>query len=69
MSDLHSELVTPIGCKVCAYLGNLAPSEADEWKREMRDPAVGNVAVQRALNRRGVAITEASVRRHRSNHG
>jgi len=68
VSDLHSELVAPIGCKVCAYICTLNPEAALEWVRELLDPAVGNMAVTRALQRRGVSITEGSVRRHRSNH-
>lgn len=73
MSGLHSELAagSAPGCKVCAFIDGLTPSEQAEWNVELALPikVVGNLAVERALKRRGVIVTEASVRRHRRNHG
>lgn len=70
--SLHAELAgaTAPACKVCAFLSNFAPSEVAEWQVELALPInlVSNTAVVNALRRRGESITEASVRRHRSNH-
>lgn len=69
---LHDELTggSPPACKLCAYLSGLAPSEAEEWQTELREPVnvIGNTAVVRALAKRGVDLTEVSVRRHRARH-
>lgn len=69
---LHSELTagTPVGCLLCAYLSGLAPSEQEDWQRELALPVteVGNTAVVAVLAKRGVDLTEASVRRHRKAH-
>lgn len=69
---LHARLVgrSKPACKLCAYLGDLAPSEAGEWQLELALPVsvVGNTAVVNELARLGVDVTEMSVRRHRSRH-
>lgn len=71
--SLHDELTadTLAPCKVCAFLSTLTPREASEWDGELARPVkeVGNTAVTRALARRGVGVTETSVRRHRAKHG
>lgn len=73
IGSLHAELTdaTVVPCKVCAYLSSLAPSEAAEWARELAYPVavIGNTAVVMALAKRGVQVTETSVRRHRAKHG
>lgn len=69
--SLHDELAgTSFTCKVCAFLTTLPPSEAVEWGRELALPVniIGNQAVVSAIARRGIDLTEASVRRHRSRH-
>jgi len=70
--SLHDELAgdTNVPCKVCAYLATLKAAEAAEWSRELALPinTVGNTAVVTALARRGVSVTETSVRRHRAKH-
>lgn len=72
IGSLHAELTeaTAVPCKVCAYLNSLAPSEAAEWARELAYPVkvIGNTAVVNALAKRGVEVTETSVRRHRAKH-
>lgn len=72
MPSLFEELASGSApaCKVCAYLSNLAPSEQMEWHAELSKSVsqVGNTAVVTALARRGVRLTEVSVRRHRSRH-
>jgi hypothetical protein len=69
---LHEELAgsSAPACRICAYLATLTYAEADEWARELSKSieVIANVAVVRALKRRGVELTEASVRRHRENH-
>jgi hypothetical protein len=56
-------------CKVCSFLGKLLPTEAVEWRAALkRLPRVANTAVVRALAKRGVTLSEASVRRHRARH-
>lgn len=57
-------------CKVCAFLTTLPPAQAQEWQDEMRLPVtvISHMSVMRALGRRDVDITEASVRRHRRHH-
>ena len=71
MSSLHDELSVGPACKVCAYLSTLTPEKAHEWSAELALPVseVGNAAVVAALTRRGVIVTETSVRRHRTRHG
>ena len=70
--SLHDELAgdTNLPCKVCSYLSTLTAAEAAEWGRELALPikVVGNTAVVIALARRGVQVTETSVRRHRAKH-
>ena len=70
--SLHEELASGSlpACLLCRYMTTLAPSEQTEWTVELREPVtvVGNTAVVKALKRRGVDISEAAVRRHRSNH-
>ena len=70
MSSLHDELAASVPCKVCDYLYGLLPQERDAWVAELALPVtkVGNTAVVRALARRGVTVTETSVRRHRAKH-
>jgi len=72
MTTLHDELAdgSPAACKLCNFLGH-NPEVAEEWARELALPVtlVGNTSVVLALKRRGVNIEEASVRRHRRNHG
>lgn len=74
MPSLHDELRAETGeytCKVCAYIDTLSAGEQDAWFKELASPVkvVGNTAVVNALKRRGVTVTETSVRRHRSRHG
>jgi hypothetical protein len=70
--SLHDELVagTRTSCIVCAFLATLPVAEAQAWQHELVQPVrtISNLAVERALKRRGVSVTEASVRRHRRNH-
>jgi hypothetical protein len=68
--SLHDELVSAPTCKLCAFLDSLTPSEAVEWQAElaMSVSVIGHTAVLNALRRRGTIVTEAAVRRHRSNH-
>lgn len=73
MSTLHAELVAegpPTACRICAFISTLSPVEAADWANELRLPVsvVSNVAVVRALRKRGINLAETSVRRHRSNH-
>lgn len=72
MSGLSEELAagSVFPCKLCAFLDAQPPATFNEWIDELKKPVtvIANVAVVRALKRRGVAITEASVRRHRANH-
>jgi len=73
LSTLHEELVARHAlttCKLCMYLRTLSAQEHDEWQVELRWPneVVSNTSVVRALERRGLHLDEASVRRHRSNH-
>lgn len=70
--SLHEELTAgSSACKVCTFLANLPESEsAAEWVTELALPAtiVSHTAVMRALRKRGVEVTESSIKRHRSNH-
>lgn len=71
MTALVEELVsTSTGCKLCAYLSLLNPRSKGEWEEALLRPTreVGNTAIAAALGRRGVSLTEASVRRHRAGH-
>ena len=74
MTALHDELAdgTQATCKLCAFLSTLdSDKNRTEWTRELALPVavIGNISVVLALKRRGVSIEEASVRRHRKNHG
>jgi hypothetical protein len=71
--SLHDELVAGsagTACKLCAYIASLDASWAEEWVVELALPAdiIGHTAVVQALRLRGIALTEASVRRHRGGH-
>lgn len=72
MPSLHDELAgaSASACKVCTYLTTLPAAEAEEWTTELARPVtvVGHTAVVNALARRRIAVTETSVRRHRSRH-
>ena len=73
MSSLHAELVGDSkggACKVCTFLSRLDPATRAEWEQEIALPPteVAHTAIVVALRRRMVSITEASVRRHRSDH-
>ena len=73
MTTLHDELAdgTQATCKLCAFLSTLDSYNRQTWARELSLPVIviGNTSVVLALKRRGVSIEEASVRRHRKNHG
>ena len=62
------EQSTASGCRLCLYLDSL--EDREEWDSALAQPVtkVGNTAVVKALRKRGVVLTEASVRRHRVNH-
>lgn len=70
--SLHEELQagSQSACILCKFLAGESDKDLAEWWTELRLPVreVANMAVVRALKRRGVEITEASVRRHRENH-
>ena len=73
MTSLHAELVEETkggACRVCTYVLGLPPLDQAVWTTEIALPLtiVSHMALVVALKRRGVSITEASVRRHRSNH-
>lgn len=61
---------TSSACKLCSYLTTLTTAEAGDWQEQLRRPVnqIGHTAVVTALKRRGVDLTEVSVRRHRSRH-
>jgi hypothetical protein len=70
---LHEELVggRKITCSLCLYLSQCDPEFRTMWNSELTLPVsvVSNVAVVKALAERKWPIDEASVRRHRKNHG
>ena len=70
--QLHEELLGEMGgaCKCCTFLAKQSPRERAEWEGEFALPVaeISHTAFVVALNRRGVRIEEASVRRHRRNH-
>lgn len=71
MPSLHAELAAgSSGCKVCGYLNSLTPAEKAEWRAELAlsVKVVPHLTVERALLKRGIEVSEASVRRHRRNH-
>jgi len=72
MPGLHEELTGGgvAQCRLCQFLRSLSLIEAAEWKAELREPVsvIAHVSVVNALARRGVDITETSVRRHRARH-
>jgi uroporphyrinogen-III synthase len=72
VSTLHEELTaSPVSaCKLCQFLRTLPLYQQAEWQREMQLPVreVGNEAIVRALTKRGVDLSEVSVRRHRKRH-
>lgn len=67
--SIRDELVagTATGCKLCAFISVQDEDAQGEWRAALALPVkvVGNLSVVRALARRGLAIDEASVRRHR----
>ena len=69
---LHDELAAASqpSCKLCAFIALLPAAEAEEWRTELALPVqvIGNNAVLTALALRGIKVTEASIRRHRSRH-
>lgn len=73
MFHLHDELsaaTKQTGCRICAYLATLTDNERETWQSELALPVnvIGHTAVVNALRKRGVAVTETSVRRHRTRH-
>jgi hypothetical protein len=56
-------------CKLCSFLKGLSPSEALIWRTDLANSKVSHQAVVDALRAGGNALDEASVRRHRRNHG
>ena len=57
-------------CLLCTYIRSLPVGDQAEWHAELARPAtvVSHASVLRALEKRGVAITESSVKRHRRHH-
>ena len=57
-------------CRLCQFLRTLESPDADEWRAVLREPVsvIAHTSVVTALTRRGVDITETSVRRHRARH-
>jgi hypothetical protein len=72
MSALHEELAggQKTTCILCNYLASLSLADAAEWNKELAEPVsvIGHTAIVNALKRRGVGLTEVSVRRHRTRH-
>lgn len=68
MSSIAEELTEDEPrCKICRYLRSLDVDLAWQWAQGMDKPVeeVPNVNVVRALGRRKVLVSEATVRRHR----
>jgi hypothetical protein len=73
MTSLHDELAgATVGrsCRLCAFLDSMPPDVRRAWQTELALPVtiVGHTSVLNALRKRGVSVSDASVRRHRSNH-
>lgn len=70
MSALHDELVAPrlSRCITCTFLAGLPAKERAEWEVEMLNVSVSNEAFSRAMEKRGVKLTDGSIRTHRINH-
>jgi hypothetical protein len=68
LEELWLETFTP--CKLCTYLEAQSAATRDEWNHALALPVdeVSHMAVVAVLKRRGLILTEASVRRHRRNH-
>jgi len=58
-------------CRICTFLLGLSDEDREQWRKGLSfsTDAVSHANVVRALARRGVYLTEASVRRHRARHG
>ncbi|HET7070144.1 MAG TPA: hypothetical protein VFI40_04925 [Nocardioides sp.] len=57
-------------CLLCSFVARQPRAEEEEWHTALAQPVtvVSHASILRALHRRGVAITEGSVKRHRRNH-
>ncbi len=68
LSELTAGSTT--GCKLCAYLDTIPAQDRVEWDEALALPVqkVNHTTVVAVLRRRGVTLSEASVRRHRRNH-
>lgn len=72
MSALHDELSarqSPVRCATCKFLASLSAGERNEWLSELKLATVTNAAIERALHKRGVAVSVNAVRNHRQFHG
>jgi len=63
---LYDELVRTTPCKLCSYIESRGNLEQQEWERLLKLPEVSSTKVVNYLRVRGVALDEASVRRHRA---
>lgn len=55
-------------CRVCNFIKEQPAAEQVEWHDEMKNPARSYAVLQRAIARRGVAISDSSMKRHRKEH-
>ena len=72
MTTIMQELMQDSSqCRICTFLLGLSQEDRAEWQKGLAfsTDSVSHSNVVRALARRGVYLTEASVRRHRRNHG
>jgi hypothetical protein len=56
------------GCTVCEWLNNREASERSEFERAFKDNTWMTSTIQRAMRRRGAAVTASTVGRHRRDH-
>ena len=52
-------------CKVREVLNNLEPSDQEILKKALADPAWGDKSLEKALNERGIKISDTPIRKHR----
>lgn len=67
IEDLQREEAAIKGCKLCTYIVRMPDNEAEAVEDALASD-VQHVKIAAILTKNGYPITEASVRRHRSNH-
>lgn len=65
--EVMAEESARAACQTCLWLAT-KPAEVDEWQQILADRSRQHSAISRIMFRRGINISQESVRRHREKH-